>query len=66
MPNSPLDRHRLYALDADELRVAERFFDWALTYERKGLKIAADAMRTEGRKAFERFLAIRSNITDHS
>jgi hypothetical protein len=57
MQYSHFDRHRLYALKSDELREAERFFEWALSYERKGLQIAADAMRDEGRKAFKRFLA---------
>jgi hypothetical protein len=46
----------MYALKSEELREAERFFEWALSYERKGLQIAADAMRDEGRKAFKRFL----------
>lgn len=40
----------------EDLREAERFFEWALDYERKGLKIAADAMRDEGRKSFSRYL----------
>jgi hypothetical protein len=40
-----------------ELKEAERLFEWALSYERKGLKIAADALRDEGRKALDRFLA---------
>lgn len=42
---------------SDDLREAKRFFEWALSYERKGLKIAADALRDEGRKAFEKYLA---------
>lgn len=48
--------------ESEELREAERFFAWALSYERKGLKIAADALRDEGRKALESFLA-RSNVS---
>ena len=43
--------------NSDELKEAERLFEWALTYERKGLKIAADALRDEGRKALDRFLS---------
>ncbi len=43
--------------ESEELKEAERFFEWALSYERKGLKIAADALRDEGRKALESFLA---------
>lgn len=43
--------------NSDELKEAERLFEWALSYERKGLKIAADALRDEGRKALDRFLA---------
>jgi hypothetical protein len=45
------------AFESDDLQEAKRFFEWALTYERKGLKIAADALRDEGRKAYEKFLA---------
>lgn len=48
--------HRAQAFESDELREAKRFFEWALSYERKGLKIAADALRDEGRKAFAKFL----------
>jgi hypothetical protein len=43
--------------DSQELQEAERFFEWALSYERKGLAIAAEALREEGRKALESFLA---------
>ncbi len=43
--------------DSDDLREAKQFFEWALSYERKGLKIAADALRDEGRKAFEKYLS---------
>lgn len=43
--------------ESDDLREANRFFEWALTYERKGLKIAADALRDEGRKSFDRHLS---------
>ena len=43
--------------NSDELKEAERFFEWALSYERKGLNVVADAMRDEGRKALDRFLA---------
>lgn len=43
-------------LDSDDLREAKQFFEWALSYERKGLKIAADALRDEGRKAFDQYL----------
>ena len=57
MRNSFFEKHQSHALDSDELREAERFFGWALSYERKGLKIAADAMRDEGRKAFAKFMA---------
>jgi hypothetical protein len=42
--------------ESNELKEAERFFEWALLYERKGLKIAADALRDEGRKALQKFL----------
>ena len=42
--------------ESHELKEAERFFEWALLYERKGLKIAADALRDEGRKALQKFL----------
>ncbi len=42
----------------EDLREAERFFNWALDYEKKGLKIAADAMRDEGRKSFAKYLAL--------
>lgn len=45
------------AFDAEELKAAERFFEWAMSYERKGLKVAADALRDEGRKAFEQYLS---------
>lgn len=44
------------SFDSQELRAAERFFDWALSYERKGLTLAADALRDEGRKALQKFL----------
>lgn len=47
--------------DSQELMEAERFFEWALSYERKGLSIAAEALREEGRKALETFLA-RSSV----
>lgn len=43
--------------DSDDLREAKRFFEWALSYERKGLQIAADALRDEGRKAFDKYLS---------
>lgn len=43
--------------DSQELHEAERFFEWALSYERKGLIIAAEALREEGRKALESFMA---------
>ncbi|WP_373533350.1 hypothetical protein [Vampirovibrio sp.] len=43
--------------ESDDLREAKRFFEWALSYERKGLKIAADALRDEGRKSFDRHLS---------
>jgi hypothetical protein len=39
------------AFNADELKEAERLFTWALAYEKKGLKIVADALREEGRKS---------------
>lgn len=42
---------------SDELKEAERLFEWALSYERKGLKLAAEALRDEGRKALDRFLS---------
>jgi hypothetical protein len=42
--------------ESPDLKEAERFFEWALLYERKGLKIAADALRDEGRKALQKFL----------
>jgi hypothetical protein len=54
--------HQMHAFDSEELQEVKRFFEWALSYERKGLKIAADAMRDEGRKAFERFLANSPSI----
>jgi hypothetical protein len=41
---------------SDELLEAKRFFEWALAYERKGLALAADALREEGRKAYDRYL----------
>ena len=44
------------AFNSDDLKEAERFFEWAISYERKGLQIAADALRDEGRKALERFM----------
>lgn len=62
MRKSVFVRHQIYALESAELREVEQFFDWALSYERKGLKIAADAMRDEGRKAYERFLADRGKL----
>ncbi len=43
--------------NSDVLKEAERFFEWATSYDRKGLSAAADAMRDEGRKAMDRFLA---------
>lgn len=49
--------YSMNVFDSDDLREAKRFFEWALSYERKGLKIAADALRDEGRKAFEKYLA---------
>lgn len=49
--------HAVSGLDSEALEEAERFFAWATTYERRGLKIAADALRDEGRKAFEKFLS---------
>jgi hypothetical protein len=42
--------------ESHDLKEAERFFEWALLYERKGLTIAADALRDEGRKALQKFL----------
>lgn len=50
-------KHKIKAFNSDELKEAERLFEWALNYERKGLKIAADALRDEGRKALDRFLS---------
>lgn len=47
---------------ADDLKEARRFFEWALSYERKGLKIAADALRDEGRKALARFKSVGSRL----
>lgn len=48
---------KLNVFNSDELKEAERLFEWALSYERKGLKLAADALRDEGRKALDRFLS---------
>jgi len=47
----------LSVLDSEDLKEAERFFQWAMSYERKGLRIAADAMRDEGRRSYARFLS---------
>lgn len=47
--------------DSDDLREAKQFFEWAISYERKGLTIAADALRDEGRKAFDKYLAQSSS-----
>ena len=40
-----------------DLQEAERFFNWALDYDNKGLSIAAESLRDEGRKSFARHLA---------
>jgi hypothetical protein len=40
----------------DALIEAQRFFDWAYQYERKGLRPVAEAMRDEARKAFREYL----------
>ncbi len=42
---------------SDDLLEAKRLFEWALSYERKGLAPAADALRDEGRKAYDKYLA---------
>ncbi len=42
----------------DYLREAERLFEWALSYERKGLQAAADALRDEGQKSLKRYMEI--------
>lgn len=51
-----LRRHQIEAFDSDDLREAKRFFEWAQSYERKGLTIAANALRDQGNKAFFKFL----------
>ncbi len=43
---------------SDDLLEAKRLFEWALSYERKGLALAADALRDEGRKAYHRYLEL--------
>lgn len=45
-------------LDNDDLLEAKRLYEWALSYERKGLSQAADALRDEGRKAYAKYLAM--------
>jgi hypothetical protein len=55
-----MDERMFYNRDvfeSDDLWEANRFFEWALSYERKGLKIAADALREEGCKSFGRYLS---------
>ena len=51
-----LRQYQVQAFESDDLREAKRFFEWAMSYERKGLKIAAEALRDEGHKSFMRFL----------
>lgn len=58
-----LRRHQVQPFESDDLREAKRFFEWALSYERKGLKIAADALRDEGHKAFAKFLTQSSEAS---
>jgi hypothetical protein len=49
---------RLYkTFDEEELKEAAKFFEWATSYENRGLRIAADALRDEGRKAIEKYMA---------
>ncbi|HEY9744593.1 MAG TPA: hypothetical protein V6C99_00080 [Oculatellaceae cyanobacterium] len=52
------DMGKLYkTFDEEELKEAARFFEWAMSYEQRGLSIAADALRDEGRKAIEKYMA---------
>jgi hypothetical protein len=50
------------SFESHELKAAERFFEWALSYERKGLNLAADVLREEGRKALQNFLDPENRI----
>jgi hypothetical protein len=51
------DLHQLYkTFDEEELKEAAQLFEWAMSYERRGLKIAADALRDEGRRAIEKYM----------
>ncbi len=48
--------HHIHALNSEELRDAKRLYDWALNYEKQGLRIAASVLRDEGRKMLEKFM----------
>lgn len=50
-------KHIHKTFDEEELKEAARFFEWAMSYENRGLKIAADALRDEGRKAIEKYMS---------
>jgi hypothetical protein len=50
-------RHLYKTFDEEELQEAAQFFEWAMSYERRGLNIAADALRDEGRKAIEKYMS---------
>lgn len=58
-----LDELKLYTaqagktFDEGELKEAAQLFEWAVSYERRGLRIAADALRDEGRRAIEQYMS---------
>jgi hypothetical protein len=49
-------RHLYKTFDEEELKEAAQLFEWAMSYERRGLKIAADALRDEGQRVIEKYM----------
>lgn len=57
MRPSRIDFELYKTFDEGELKEAAQFFEWATSYENRGLRIAADALRDEGRRAIEKYMS---------
>jgi len=51
-----LKRHQIHPFDSNELREIKRLFEWAQSYESKGLSIAAEALRDQAQKALSQLM----------